>query len=85
MGSVMVLLTTILSGNFYAFDKGNEFLEKVIWIFPQKSILSFVQGIEGGRSGLEMVPQLSYPLALTLLFFIVAMIKIKKEYVLREN
>lgn len=60
VGSSIIVLTTILSGSFYSIEKGNEVLEKAIWILPQKAFLSFVQGLEGGRAVSAMLPQLSY-------------------------
>jgi ABC-2 type transport system permease protein len=85
MGSSIVVLTTILSGSFYSFEKGNKILEKVLWVLPQKDFLSFVQGLESGKAVSEMILQLSYVIIVTLVFFIFSIIKIKKDYVRRYD
>jgi len=85
MGSSIVVLTTILAGSFYSFQKGNGVLDKLIWVFPQKDFLSFVQGLENGKEIWTMLPQLSYVIILSLVFFTYSIIKIKKDYVLRRD
>lgn len=85
MGSSIVVLTTILAGSFYSFENGNKILEKVIWILPQKDFLSFVQGLENGKNIASILPQLLYVIIISLVFFIFSIIKMKKDYVLRED
>lgn len=85
MGSSIILLTTILSGSFYSFEKGNEVLEKVIWLLPQKAYLSLVQGLESGKAVSIMLPQIIYVMIISFLFFTFSIIKIKKDYVLRKD
>lgn len=85
IGSSIVILTTILSGSFYSFEKGNKILEKIIWVLPQKDYLSFVQGWESGKAVSDMLPQLSYCLVILLVFFTFSVIKIKSDYVLRKD
>mgnify|MGYP001398934114 CR=1 FL=1 len=85
MGSSIVVLTTILAGSFYSFENGNKILEKAIWILPQKDFLSFVQGLENGKNIITIIPQLSYVIVISLVFFIFSIIKIKKDYVLRKD
>ena len=85
MGSSIVLLTTILSGSFYSFGKGNEALEKIIAILPQKAFLSFVQGLEGGKAISAVILQLAYVIIIVLVFFVFSIIKIRKDYVLRSE
>lgn len=85
IGSSIVILTTILSGSFYSFEKGNKMLEKIIWVLPQKDYLSFVQGWESGKAVSDMLPQLSYCIVILLVFFTFSVIKIKSDYVLRKD
>lgn len=85
VGGSIVIITTILGGSFYSFEKGNEILEKVIWIIPQKDFLSFVQGLEGGKTVLEVLPQVIYVLVISLAFFVFSVIKMKKDYVLKRD
>ena len=85
IGSSTVILTTILSGSFFSFEKGNELLEKIIWFLPQRAFLSWVQGVEEGADFFSILPQLSYVFVLTGLLFIFSILKIKKHYVIRES
>lgn len=85
MASSLAMLTTILSGSFYSFEKGNEVLGKIIWLLPQKSFLSFVEGLERGKMISQMLPQFLYVITIALLFFTFSIIKIKKDYVLRRD
>jgi ABC-2 type transport system permease protein len=85
LGSAIVMLTTLLSGSFYSFDKGNPILEKLLWALPQKSILSFTQGLEKGNSIIMMLPQLSYMVLLTIIFVVFSVFKIRKSYVLHRS
>ena len=85
MASSLVVLTTILSGSFYSIEKGNTVLEKVLWILPQKGVLSFVQGLEGGKAVSAMLPQLTYVLMIILLCLAFSILKLKKDYVLRRD
>lgn len=84
-GSASVVLTTILSGSFYSFEKGNEILEKAIGILPQKAYLSFVMGLENGKAVIEMLPQIVYIVVISLVFFTFSILKIKKDYVLKVD
>lgn len=85
MGSAIVLLTTILSGSFYSFEKGNEILEKGLRILPQKAFLNIVQGLENGKTVSAMLLQFSYVMMISLFFFTFSVIKIKKDYVRRKD
>ncbi len=85
MGSSIIVLTTILAGSFYSFEKGNRIFEKATWILPQKDYMSFVQGLENGKAVSGMLPQLTYVIVITLVFFIFSIIKIKKDYVLKRG
>ncbi len=85
IGSSIVILTTILSGSFYSFEKGNKIFEKMVWVLPQKDYLSFVQGLESGKVVSAMLPQLCYCITVFLFFFAFAVIKIKNDYVLRKD
>ena len=85
MGSAIVILTTILAGSFYSFEKGNKILESALWILPQKSILSFVQGLEGEKEVYSMIPELFYVIIISIGFYIIATLKIKKDYIVRKD
>ncbi|MNI61507.1 hypothetical protein D3C73_1167830 [compost metagenome] len=85
IGSASVLLTTILSGSFYSFENGNEILQKILLIFPQKEFLNFVKALEDGKDILNSLPQILYVIIISLAFFLISIIKIKKDYVLRSE
>lgn len=85
MGSAIVILTTILAGSFYSFEKGNKILESALWILPQKSILSFVQGLEGEKEVYSIIPELFYVIIISIGFYIIATLKIKKDYIVRKD
>lgn len=80
-GSAIVTLTTILAGSFYSFDKANKIFDKAIWMLPQKDFISFVQGLENGKSVYSMLPQISYVIVLTLVFMVFSIIKNKRDYI----
>lgn len=84
-GATIIVLTTVLSGSFYSFEKGNKILEKLLWILPQKNILSFVEGLEKGKALLAFTPHLVYIIGISLIFFIFALNKIKNDYVTRKD
>lgn len=67
-GSI-IILTSILSGSFSEVQTGNEFIAKIVRLFPQKQYLDMIQGIERGQSiGLYMT-QIGYLLILSVVFF----------------
>lgn len=80
-GSAMVMLTTMLSGSFYSFDKGNPLLETVIKILPQKAFLTFAQGFEKEQQLHSILPQISYVIILTLALFVFSVYKNNKDYI----
>lgn len=84
VGSSTVLLTTILAGSFYSFERGNAVLEAVISVLPQKVYLSLVNGIEKGIASPELIPQALYLLLLTHVLFGFAIFKTRRDYV-RSN
>lgn len=83
-GSVIIILTSVLAGSFYSFDKGNKMLEQIIRFLPQKSYLTLVDKIERGMHWGEIYIQLLYILVLTLVFFGFAIIITRNNYVKRH-
>jgi len=81
IGSAVVVLTSVLAGSFYSFDKGNKILETIIKILPQKAFLSMAELIEQGKDISNWYHYGLYIVILTLFFFITAVVKIKKNYV----
>ncbi|MFD1899411.1 ABC transporter permease [Enterococcus termitis] len=81
IGSMTVMLTTILSGSFFSFEGGNRWIDGLIKWLPQKNYLNIVELIESGGPLKNVYFELFYLLGLTLLFFSLAVLKTKKEYV----
>ncbi len=81
VGSSAVLLTTILAGSFYSFEKGNAVLEAVISVLPQKAYLSLVEGLEKGAAFPELLPSALHVMLLTLALFGFAIVKTRRDYV----
>lgn len=81
LGSAVSILTSVLAGSFYSFDKGNPVLEALIKGLPQKSYLTLSNALETGTGMKEWLPHLIYILGFTLVFFLISVVKIRKEYV----
>jgi len=84
VGSSIVVLTTILAGSFYSFEKGNAVLEVIISVLPQTAYLSLVEKMEKGMAMAELWPQALYVLLLALVLFCIATVKTRRDYV-RSN
>lgn len=82
-GSAIAVLTSVLAGSFYSFDKGNPILETLIKVLPQKSYLTFANGLESGVDMWTLVPHFTYLVGLTLCFFLIAVVKTRRDYVRR--
>ena len=83
VGSAVIVLTSILSGGFYSFDKGNKILEAIIKVLPQKSFLTMSELLEQGKDITLWYPHATYILALSIFFLAASVIKTRKEYVNR--
>ena len=79
-GSAIIVLTSVLSGSFYSFEKGNKVLEMIISILPQKAFLRVVEGVERGKCMTYYGVSLWYLVLISLVFFIIAIWKFKKSY-----
>lgn len=81
VGNTILILTSILSGGFYSFDKGNTALEFVIRILPQKAFLTVAEGLEQSASGLEFFPALFYLVSILILFYFISLAKVKRDFI----
>ena len=79
LGSVIITLTSILSGSFYSFSDNNKILDTIINILPQKSYLTLVQGVENGKNILSYKLELSYIVILILVLFALASLMTKNS------
>lgn len=81
LGSAISILTSVLAGSFYSFEKGNTILETVVKVLPQKSYLTLANGLETGAGINSLLPHFIYLLGLTLVFFLFCVIKTRKDYI----
>jgi len=82
--SSIVVLTSILAGSFYSFDKDNKLLEYIITVLPQKSFLSISNLLEQGKGICHWFGYGLYIILLILALFIFAVIKTKRAYINRK-
>lgn len=80
-GNTVIILTSILAGSFYAFDKGNRALEMIVTVLPQKAYLTLAEGLEQHADFTTYLPALAYLLILTVVFYAISVIKTKREFV----
>lgn len=83
LGSILVIITTMLSGSFFSFKDGNKWLDSLIQFLPQKRYLDIVTNLENGASMTTMVTNISYLLIFTIILFLFALLKTRKDYVRR--
>jgi len=80
-GNTIIILTSILAGSFYAFDKGNHALELLITVLPQKAYLTLADKLEQGAAFMDYLPSLAYLLVLIVAFYAISVIKTRRAYV----
>lgn len=80
-GNTVIILTSILAGNFYAFDKENPALELMVTVLPQKAFLILADGLEQGSDFITYMPALVYLLILIVTFYTVSVVKTRRVYV----
>ena len=78
--SAIVVLSSILAGSFYSFDKGNRVLEAAIKVLPQKSFLTMSEMLEQGKGVSHWFGHGLYVAALAAFFFAAAVVKTRKDY-----
>jgi len=81
IGSASIVLTSILAGSFYPFEKGNKILETAVRILPQKAYITLSDLMENGKNISAWFPYGLYVIILIVLFFSIAVIKTRKNYV----
>lgn len=80
-GNTVIILTSILAGGFYAFDKGNHALGRIITILPQKAFLTLADLLEQGTAFTTYLPVLVYLLAIIVVFYTISVVKVRHMYV----
>jgi ABC-2 type transport system permease protein len=80
-GSASVVLTSILAGSFYSFEKGNKVLEMIIKVLSQKAFLALSDSLEKGMRIISWLPNGLYLIVLIAAFVLIAVIKTRRDYV----
>ena len=81
LGSMIMMITTLLSGSFFSLDNGNKFFNDLIHWLPQKQFLALVKNIEAGQSYGDNFQRLFYLIGISAVLMIIAIVKTRKEYV----
>ena len=81
LGSSLVLLSTILAGSFYSFTKEETLFDRLIHILPQKDFIDFTNALEKGNLTGAIKIQFLYVIGLSVIFFFIAVIKTRKDYI----
>lgn len=84
LGSVIIIVTSILSGGFYSFDQNNAELSTFIKVLPQKKILTASTFIENNDSITKVFIALVPVFILIFILFFIAITKMKLEYLPRN-
>lgn len=79
-GSLLIIITTMLSGSFFSFEGGNLWLEKIIQVMPQKRFILLFKDIEIGKDLSTVIPNMVYVGLLIVLFYVLAIFKTKRDY-----
>ena len=74
IGSVTMMLTTLLAGSFVSFSSTRPAFDAAISILPQKSFLTLTRGIEQGHALAGYLPQLAHIVLLCAAFAAVSII-----------
>lgn len=80
MSSCIAVLTTILSGSFYAFGGNNKIWNTFVQVFPQKDYLDILTGIEKHEEFISYVPQAVYLMIIIIAFFTIGTCVCKKRF-----
>jgi ABC-2 type transport system permease protein len=81
LGSALITLTSILAGSFYSFAKEETLFDKLLHLLPQKDFINFVNALEKGNITRDISYQFVYIIILIAVFFAIAVIKTRKDYV----
>lgn len=83
LGSMLMMITTLLSGSFFSLEGGNALIDNIIQFLPQKSYLNMINRVETGADFSSLLPALIYLLGITALFFTIGVLKTRKDYIRR--
>ncbi|AWB43462.1 hypothetical protein DCC85_03965 [Paenibacillus sp. CAA11] len=83
LGNSILALTSVLAGSFYAFSRDNPILDRIISILPQRQLLIFAEGMANHRAWTH-VGSLIYVVLIAVIFFVISVLKLQKQYVRRH-
>lgn len=84
LGTSIILLSSVLAGSFYSFSKEETVFDKIIHILPQKDFMDFVNAMEKGTLTNALTLHFLYVWVLAILFFVIAIVKTRKDYIYRR-
>lgn len=80
LGNAIVVLTTVLSGGFYSFTRGNSFLDWIVRLLPQKRVIDFAMHLEAGVPG-QGTEDIIYVCGFCLLLLGASLVVLRSRYV----
>lgn len=80
-GSCVAVLTSVLSGTFYDLGAGNTWVDKALYLMPQKNLMRFADTWEKGKLNPDAVTSLIYVIIISVVFISIGMLKTRKDYV----
>ncbi|GAA0076845.1 ABC transporter permease [Clostridium sp. CTA-5] len=84
LGNSIIILSSILAGSFYSFTRKQTLFNKLLHIIPQKDFINFVDALEKGNVSKNIELQLIYVIGLSVILFIFAIVKTRKDYIYHE-
>jgi ABC-2 type transport system permease protein len=81
LGSSIIILSSILAGSFSALTKEDTVVDKLLHLLPQKDFINFTNALEKGSLTANVNGQFLYVIGLSILFFAIAVIKTRKDYI----
>ncbi|AOR24482.1 ABC transporter permease [Clostridium taeniosporum] len=84
IGTSIIVLSSILAGSFYSFARKQILFNKLLNIIPQKDFINFVDALEKGVVSKNTQLQLIYVIGFSVILFIFAIVKTRKDYIYHE-
>lgn len=78
-GSLILVVTTLLSGSFFSLNSQRKWLDLVIQVLPQKQFLDLTAALENGKSAQVIVMPILYLLLASCFFFCLGIYLIRKD------
>jgi ABC-2 type transport system permease protein len=80
LGNSVTVLTSVLAGSFYEFNKKNFILDKIITLIPQKQFMNFAQHLENGNAG-QYRFSILYVIAFSTVLFVFSCSLLRLKYI----